>query len=54
MLDEPTSHLDGVSEEAVFENLAALKDLTVIMVSHKKESENYATAVYTLEKGELN
>ncbi|MBR6737027.1 MAG: ABC transporter ATP-binding protein [Clostridia bacterium] len=54
VLDEPTSHLDGVSEEALFKSLSALEGITVIMVSHKKESENYATAVYTLENGTLN
>lgn len=54
VLDEPTSHLDGVSEDAIFESLVSLGDLTVIMVSHKKESEKFATHTYTLANGKLS
>ena len=38
LLDEATSALDEATEKAVLNNLKALKDTTIIIVSHKKAS----------------
>ena len=54
VLDEATSSLDENTEEKVLENIASLKDLTVVFVSHKLAFEKYANKVYNLSGGCLS
>lgn len=54
ILDEATSSLDENTEEKVLENIASLKDLTVVFVSHKLAFEKYANKVYNLSGGCLS
>ena len=48
------SSLDENTEEKVLENIASLKDLTVVFVSHKLAFEKYANKVYNLSGGCLS
>ena len=51
ILDEPSNALDLKSEEMVVEALSKLgKDITVIMISHSKDSLKFFDRIYDLDK----
>ncbi|HBN83318.1 MAG TPA: ABC transporter ATP-binding protein [Clostridiales bacterium] len=54
ILDEPSSALDPISEHNMHENmLAAAKDKTVILISHRLSTTLSADKIYFFEKGEI-
>ncbi len=51
VLDEATANLDAVTEENVIRNLVpALKEITTIIISHKKTFDSMATSTIILNK----
>ena len=53
VLDEPTSSLDLNNEKIIIEKLFQLKNLTLIIVSHRKESIIGCDEVYKFVNGSL-
>jgi len=53
LLDEPTSALDDRTERELLCNLKALKDRTVIMISHKSAAREICTRELRLQNGTL-
>ncbi len=53
LLDESTSALDFQTEEKLLSNLRELKDVTLLIVSHKKAAMNICDRVITINKGKL-
>lgn len=53
ILDEATGSLDEATEERLLDNLAALRDRTVIAVTHRRRALLGASRVYTMEEGTL-
>jgi ATP-binding cassette, subfamily C, bacterial CydD len=54
LLDEPTASLDADSEKMVLASLRKFsQSRTVIIVSHRKETVNFADKVYQLDGGKL-
>lgn len=53
LLDEATSALDAQTEKDVLSNLAALTDITIIMVAHRTECKNISDHIYHLDGGRL-
>ena len=52
LLDEPTSHLDKASEEAVFRVLSQLSpQTTIVIVSHHGELRNLCSREYVFDNG---
>lgn len=49
LLDEATSALDEATEEKLLKNLRALKDVTCLIVSHKKAAEQICDKIVTIE-----
>mmetsp|Transcript_4432 Transcript_4432/g.6533 ORF Transcript_4432/g.6533 Transcript_4432/m.6533 type:complete len:93 (-) Transcript_4432:100-378(-) len=58
LLDEPTSHIDGVSQKKVLDNLFKIAEgekQTVLMVAHRLDTAvEYCDYVMVLDKGELD
>lgn len=53
VLDEATSALDAQTEEAVLRNLRALKDKTILLVSHRPAALNVCDTRLTLSGGKI-
>lgn len=54
VLDEATSSLDGVTEEAVLQAIhSALESRTVIMIAHRLNTLKDCDQIYILEKGKI-
>lgn len=53
LLDEATSALDQKTEMQVLENLANLQGVTVIMISHKKQSVAISNKCLEVKKGKI-
>ncbi|GAB5453663.1 MAG: ABC transporter ATP-binding protein [Halioglobus sp.] len=54
VLDEATSALDNATQEEIFRNLrSAMKEITMVMVTHRAETLRHFDRVYTLSKGTL-
>lgn len=54
LLDEPTSNIDSFNESIILNTLESLKkDMTLIMISHRKSSIRIADRIYTLKDGML-
>lgn len=55
LLDEPTSNLDYVNEQAILKTLSAeAEGKTVVVISHRETTLSLATERYYLERGALN
>ena len=54
LLDEATSALDADTERALLENLRALGNKTVILITHKQAAESLADAVITIKNKEVH
>jgi len=53
IVDEGTSSLDSATELEVMESLRALKDITIIAVSHRKSHYEFSDRIYELVAGQL-
>ena len=53
ILDEPTSAIDALAESRIFKRLFALKDKTIITVSHRLTTVQKADCIYVLEDGKI-
>ncbi len=53
VLDEPTSSLDSVNEIKIIENICDMKNITLIIVSHRKTSLIKCDEVYKFENGKM-
>lgn len=53
LLDEATSALDEDTEARLLNNLRELKDITCIIISHKKASENICDKIVTISDKEI-
>ncbi len=53
LLDECTSALDAETEAAVLANIKAMKNRTVIIISHKKAALEMCDGIYRVENGVL-
>ena len=54
ILDEPSSALDPVSEEAIYEKInSVFCDKIIIIVSHRLTCMKQMNQIYYLEKGEI-
>lgn len=52
VLDEPTSSLDGQSEQLILESLTAMKGkVTILLVTHRNTTASIADLVYEMENG---
>ena len=54
LLDEATSALDEQTEAKVLENIDAMREKTVIIVTHRKAALNICDRVFHLENGKLS
>ena len=58
LLDEPTSHIDGESQDIVLENLfasATANNQTVLMVAHRLETAaKFCDKILVLDRGEVS
>ena len=53
ILDEPTSAIDALAEARIFKRLFALKDKTIITVSHRLTTVQKADVIYVLQDGQI-
>lgn len=53
ILDEPTSAIDALAESRIFKRLFALKDKTIITISHRLTTVKKADIIYVLEDGQI-
>jgi ABC-type bacteriocin/lantibiotic exporter with double-glycine peptidase domain len=53
ILDEPTSSLDKENEEKILKTIFKLKNITIFLVSHNKESFKYCDKLYEIKNGIL-
>lgn len=53
ILDEPTSAIDALAETRIFKRLFALKDKTIISVSHRLTTVRKADVIYMMEEGRV-
>ena len=53
ILDEPTSAIDALAEARIFNRLFAMKDKTIIIVSHRLTTIRQADLVYMMKEGEI-
>lgn len=54
ILDEPTSSLDEKNEFEIIQKLLKIKDITLVVTSHRKNILLNFNRVFELNKGELN
>ena len=55
ILDEPTSHLDEISEKIIMENLTKIKkEKTIIFTSHNKKLLSFSDEAYEVNEGSIN
>ena len=50
LLDEPTSALDGQMGIEIFEYLKKLKDMIILMVTHKVKAKEYSDKSYVIKE----
>ena len=53
ILDEPTSAIDALAESRIFKRLFAMKNKTIITVSHRLTTVQKADTIYVLENGKV-
>jgi ABC-type multidrug transport system fused ATPase/permease subunit len=53
IMDEPTSALDSYNEKKIMDSITSIKDLTLIIVSHKETSLESCHKIYKFEHGKL-
>lgn len=53
ILDEPTSAIDALAESRIFQRLFAMKDKTIITISHRLTTVQRADIIYVLEDGRI-
>lgn len=53
ILDEPTSSLDPIAEEALFEMMCLAKQRTVVVVSHRLSTVRAADRIYVMKSGRI-
>ncbi len=53
VLDEPTSAIDALAEARIFKRLFAMKDKTIITISHRLTTVQKADMIYVLEDGKI-
>ena len=53
IMDEPTSSLDTINEQSIIDNICQIKDLTIIIVSHRKSSLIKCDELYNFEGGKI-
>jgi ATP-binding cassette subfamily B protein len=53
ILDEPTSAIDALAEARIFKHLFAMKDKTVITISHRLTTVQKADVVYMMKDGRI-
>lgn len=53
ILDEPTSAIDALAESRIFKHLFALKDKTIITVSHRLTTVKKADLIYMMQDGKI-
>ena len=53
ILDESTSALDDDNEKSIIENVFSLKDITIIMITHKPSTVKNCDYIFQLEKGKV-
>lgn len=51
ILDEPTSAIDALAESRIFKRLFAMKNKTIVTVSHRLTTVQKADMIYVLENG---
>ena len=51
ILDEPTSAIDALAESRIFKRLFAMKNKTIVTVSHRLTTVQKADMIYLLENG---
>lgn len=54
LLDEPTSNLDALNEAIILKSLAACKDKTILLVSHRKSTLKAASKIIEIESGRVS
>lgn len=52
VLDETTSAIEELSERQIIENLQSVKDLTLIIITHRKSTLEMADRCYSIRKGQ--
>lgn len=53
ILDEPTSAIDALAEARIFKRLFAMKDKTIITISHRLTTVQKADVIYVLQNGKV-
>lgn len=53
ILDEPTSAIDALAESRIFKRLFAMKNKTIIAISHRLTTVQKADVIYVMEDGEI-
>lgn len=53
ILDEPTSAIDALAENRIFQRLFSRKDKTIIIVSHRLTTVEKADRIYVIKAGQL-
>jgi ABC-type bacteriocin/lantibiotic exporter with double-glycine peptidase domain len=53
IMDEPTSALDSYNEKKIMDSIISIKDLTLVIVSHKETSLEKCHKIYKFEHGKL-
>ena len=53
ILDEPTSAIDALAESRIFQRLFAMKNKTIITISHRLTTVKKADIIYVLEDGRI-
>lgn len=53
ILDEPTSAIDALAESRIFKHLFAMKDKTIVTISHRLTTVQKADVIYMLKDGEI-
>lgn len=53
ILDEPTSAIDALAETRIFKHLFAMKNKTIITISHRLTTVEKADVVYMLKNGKI-
>ena len=53
LLDEATSALDLVTENQIMKQIGLLKDITVLIVTHRIKTLDDCDKIYKLENGQL-
>jgi len=54
ILDDATSALDNATEKRLISNLSTIKDMTIIIISQRFMTLNYANKILVLDNGKVN